>query len=113
MAFPIDETHLIAMFTQDILYGVYLLTLAFCLRALVFDGNKRRAQIKWLFVWICLFMWLLASMSISLELHQILEAFVWTREECGTGQETVFITNNWRSVLSVRLLFLPSRMNAR
>lgn len=100
--FPIDEAHLIATFTQDICYGIYITTLFLAIRALIWDGNAWRTSINWVSLAVAVIMSLLSTMSISFALRENFEAFLWAPDLQAPGLERIFVAGSRMSIAGVR-----------
>jgi hypothetical protein len=71
---PLSNLMFFNLLIKAILYGVYLVTLLHCLRWLVFDdeGWHVRRRIKWTFLIISMFIFLLATTDVGISLWMIL-----------------------------------------
>lgn len=100
----ISEAQLIALFVECILYGVFLVSLGHCLRALLFiredvhQGLKIRTNINWKLFVIALLLCLFATLDIAFGLRHCLDAFIYYD---GPAEEEFNDSANWVSVMKV------------
>jgi hypothetical protein len=92
--FTVDKAQIVAVFTTDIFYGIYLVSLGPCLRAILWDkgaatrrvsnltgrsvgwGFKRRKDIQWLMLVASMLFFVILTSQVSFGLLQTLQAFV-------------------------------------
>ena len=68
---PDNEAAIIATFVQAVLYGIYISTLAFCLRWLLYadEGWKRRQNINWSIVTITILVAVFSTTNLAVSLQ--------------------------------------------
>lgn len=73
-----------ALFTECILYGLFLVTFGFCLRALLFrkkglsSGLELNRNLNRTLLAVTILMFLLSTMDLALELRHVLDVFVFS-----------------------------------
>lgn len=101
MSFPVDEAQLVALFMEAIAYGVYLVTLGICARALFWDRLGLRRTVNWPMVVVVVLMAVFATIDVALGLRHNLDAFVFYHGPGGPDGEFDNISE-WINVMKVR-----------
>ena len=102
--FPVDEAQIIALFMESVVYGIYLVTLAACVRALFWDTQGFKRNINWAMVVVTGTMAIFATLDLALGLRHNLDAFVFYKGPGGPSAEFDDISY-WVNVMKVRGLF--------
>lgn len=68
---PDNEAAVIAMFVQAVLYGIYISTLAFCLRWLLYadEGWRRRKKTNWSILTITILVAVFSTTNLGISLQ--------------------------------------------
>ncbi|KAH7882636.1 hypothetical protein F5I97DRAFT_1931247 [Phlebopus sp. FC_14] len=87
--FPITTAQIVGLFMECILYGVHLVTLAQCLRSLLWSDaeNSFKRKINWRMLTVALLMGLFATLDVALGLRHNLDAFVYYTGPDGAAAE--------------------------
>lgn len=79
--FGITAAQTVAVFIESVLYGIYLVSLGYCLRALLFDphshGLQWKKEINFVMLTVTLLLWVVSTLDLALGLRHNLEAFVY------------------------------------
>ncbi|KAH7882652.1 hypothetical protein F5I97DRAFT_1816635 [Phlebopus sp. FC_14] len=98
--FPVTTAQIVGLFMECILYGVYLVTLVQCLRALLWSDAessfKRKAN--WPMLTVALLMGLFATLDVAFGLRHNLDAFVYYTGPGGATAEFANISY-WVNVM--------------
>ncbi|KAH7882637.1 hypothetical protein F5I97DRAFT_1931248 [Phlebopus sp. FC_14] len=99
-AFPVTTAQIVALFMECILYGVHLVTLAQCLRSLLWSDveNRLKRKINWRMLTVALLMGLIATLDVAFGLRHNLDAFVYYTGPGGPTTEFAMISN-WVNVM--------------
>ncbi|KAF8185731.1 hypothetical protein BJ912DRAFT_1060553 [Pholiota molesta] len=90
-SFPITEAELTGSFSESVLWGFHIITLGFCMQALLRSKNqwKKSRDINWAMVAVSLALFINASFDVLLGFYHTLLAFVFFQGEGGaTGAYT-------------------------
>ncbi|EGO03192.1 hypothetical protein SERLA73DRAFT_69100 [Serpula lacrymans var. lacrymans S7.3] len=89
--FPITTAQIVGLFMECILYGIYLVTLVQCLRALLWsDSNhafKSRNKINWPMLVVAILLCTFATLDVAFGLRHNLVAFVYYTGQGGATAE--------------------------
>ncbi|PSR70619.1 hypothetical protein PHLCEN_2v13507 [Hermanssonia centrifuga] len=100
--FPITTAQIVALFMESIFFGIYLVTLGYCLRALLCKKDKlvfkSRREIKWVMLVMALLMAIFATLDVAFGLRHNLDAFVYYQGPGAAAQEFNDITY-WVNVM--------------
>lgn len=99
-SFPVDEAQLVALFMEAVAYGIYLVTLGICARALFWDRLGFRHAVNWPMVAVVLAMAIFATIDVALGLRHNLDAFIFYSGPGGADGEFDNISN-WVNVMKV------------
>ncbi|KAH7882665.1 hypothetical protein F5I97DRAFT_1931275 [Phlebopus sp. FC_14] len=107
--FPITTAQIVGLFMECILYGVHLVTLAQCLRSLLWSDaeNSFKRKINWRMLTVALLMGLFATLDVALGLRHNLDAFVYYTGPDGAAAEFASISN-WVNVLETAVYVVQS-----
>ncbi|THG98149.1 hypothetical protein EW026_g4000 [Hermanssonia centrifuga] len=101
-AFPITVAQIVALFMESIFYGIYLVTLGHCLKALLCKKDKfifkSRREIKWIMVIVAFLMATFATLDVAFGLRHNLDAFIYYTGPGGATAEFGNITY-WVNVM--------------
>lgn len=100
-AFPVDEAHIVALFMEAVTYGVYLVTLGMCLRALFWGNTGRKKRYNWPLIVVALLMFVFSTFDVALGLRHNLDAFIYYKGPGGPIEEFKDISY-WVNVMKVR-----------
>lgn len=102
-SFPVTEAQIVALFMEAVSYGIYVVTLALCIRALFWDrqGTRKKA-VNWPMVVVMVLMAVFATLDMSLGLKHNLDAFIFYTGPGGAAAEFDNISY-WVNVMKVRL----------
>lgn len=80
-AFPIDESQIVGLFTESVLYGIYLMTFLSCMRLLLFrDGSLQSfSSLNHTMVAAALAMFLFGTLDVAFGLRHNLDAFIYSQ----------------------------------
>lgn len=76
-AFEVAEAQIVALFMESITYGMYLVTLVICARALFFDAQGIKRILNWPMIVVMTLMAIFATLDVALGLRHNLEAFIY------------------------------------
>lgn len=78
-SFPTDEAHLASLFSESVLYGLFIATFIGLLRAVLLRGATFRAAapVRWSLLAVACAMFVVASVDIALNLLHDLNAFIY------------------------------------
>lgn len=119
--FTIDKAQIVAVFCTDILYGIYLVSLYPCLRAIVWNRDryssndshssfKRREDIHWPMLVVALLFFLILSLDVAFGLAQTLQAFVLYKGPGGAAENLADVSQ-WLNLVMSMAVFLPVGLN--
>jgi hypothetical protein len=107
-SFPVDEAQLIKVFMEAVAYGVYLVTVGMCVRALFWENiGRRRERLNWPLIVVAALMCTFATMDVSFGLRHNLDAFIFYKGSGGPNAEFEDISY-WVNVMIVRESHLNS-----
>ena len=106
--FPVDEAQIVALFMEAVAYGVYLVTLGLCVRALFWGRAGRKERINWPLVVVAALMAVFATLDVAFGLRHNLDAFIFYKGPGGADAEFEDISY-WVNVMKVRLCELCLR----
>ncbi|KAH7889178.1 hypothetical protein F5I97DRAFT_1934143 [Phlebopus sp. FC_14] len=100
--FPVTAAQIVALFSESVLYGVYLVTLFHCLRALLWSESDGRfkSQINWSMLIPALLLCLFATLDVAFGLRHLLDAFVYYQGPGGPAEELSDISY-WVNVMKI------------
>ncbi|KAJ3981915.1 hypothetical protein F5890DRAFT_1532883 [Lentinula detonsa] len=91
ITFDITAAQNVALFMECILYGVYLVSLGYCLRALLLEpfeqGLQRKKHINWVMLMVALLLCLFATLNVAFGLRHNLDAFSYYHGPGGATEE--------------------------
>ena len=89
-AFPVDEAQLLSLFFEAVAYGIYLVTFAMCMRALLWStapaGSSRTASLRASII-VAGAMFVCATLDTAFNLRHNLDAFIFYKGGGGASQE--------------------------
>lgn len=100
-AFEVAEAQIVALFMESITYGMYLVTLVICARALFFDAQGIKRILNWPMIVVMTLMAIFATLDVALGLRHNLEAFIYYSGPGGPEAEFDNISY-WVNVMKVR-----------
>ena len=101
-SFPVAEAQIVALFMEAVAYGIYLVTLGLCARALAWGrAGERRARFNWPLVAVALAMFVFATLDVAFGLRHVLDAFIFYHGSGGPDAEFEDISY-WVNVMKVR-----------
>ncbi|KIP05679.1 hypothetical protein PHLGIDRAFT_119583, partial [Phlebiopsis gigantea 11061_1 CR5-6] len=83
--FPVAEAQIVALFMEAVAYGLYLVTLGLCVRALFW--GRRRERRNWPLVVVAALMALFATLDVAFGLRHNLDAFIFYTGPGGADAE--------------------------
>jgi hypothetical protein len=97
--FPITEAQITGLFIESVLFGVHLISVGYCTRALVSTRTrwKRADEISWAMLCVSLVLLANATFDVTLGFYHNLQAFVFYTGQGGAVQEFTDISN-WINV---------------
>ena len=101
--FPVDEAQLVTLFMQCIAYGIYLVTLGLCIRALFWGSTGKKDRYNWPLIVVAGFMFVFATLDVAFGLRHNLDAFIFYKGTGGANAEFEDISY-WVNVMKVRPL---------
>lgn len=101
--FPVGEAQIIALFMEAVAYGIYLVTLGLCARALLWRRAGTRERCNWPLIAVALAMLTFTTLDVSFGLKHVLDAFVFYHGSGGADAEFENISY-WVNVMKVRSL---------
>ena len=104
MAFSIAEAQLVALFMEAIAYGIYLVTLGLCVRALFWGSTGTKERYNWPLVVVAALMCTFATFDVAFGLRHNLDAFIFYTGPGGPDAEFEDISY-WVNVMKVSLSF--------
>ncbi|KAJ3710889.1 hypothetical protein DFJ43DRAFT_1170417 [Lentinula guzmanii] len=91
ITFDVTAAQIVGLFMECILYGVYLVSLGYCLRALLLDpfeqGLQRKKHINWVMLVVALLLCLFATLDVAFGLRHNLDAFSYYHGPGGATEE--------------------------
>lgn len=99
-AFEVAEAQIVALFMESITYGMYLVTLVICARALFFDAQGIKRILNWPMIVVMTLMAIFATLDVALGLRHNLEAFIYYSGPGGPAAEFDNISY-WVNVMKV------------
>jgi hypothetical protein len=109
-SFPITEAELTGSFSESVLWGFHIITLGFCMQALLRSKNqwKKSRDVNWAMVGVSLALFVNASFDVLLGFYHTLLAFVFFQGEGGaTGAYTDI--SEWINIARVRTHYCSLR----
>ena len=102
-SFPVDEAQIVALFMESVFYGIYLVTLAQCLRALLWSPleNKFKSRLNWPMLVVTILLAVFATLDAAFGLRHLLDAFIFWKGPGGAIEELNNISY-WVNVMKVR-----------
>ncbi|KAJ3554032.1 hypothetical protein NM688_g3313 [Phlebia brevispora] len=98
-SFSIMEAGLVGLFMESVAYGVFVVSLAWCLRALLCHEDrlivKSSRQIRWWAVVITVLMAVIATADVAINLRLCLSGFVWNDNAAVLFDDT----SNWMNIM--------------
>jgi hypothetical protein len=91
--FPVDEAQLVKLFMTSVTYGIYLVTLGMCIRALFWEQSRRRTHHNWPFIVVTALMFVFATFDVSFALRHNMDAFIFYKGPGGPNAEFEDISN--------------------
>ncbi|GJF00792.1 hypothetical protein PsYK624_170930 [Phanerochaete sordida] len=85
--FPVAEAQIVALFMEAIAYGIYLVTLGLCARALFWGRAAARGRHHWPLIAVALAMFVFATLDVAFGLRHVLDAFIFYRGPGGPDAE--------------------------
>ena len=98
--FPVDVAQLVALFMEAVTYGIYVVTLALCVRSLFWGRHGLKATVNWPMAAVTALMCVFATLDVALGLRHNLEAFVYYTGPGGPAAEFDNISY-WVNVMKV------------
>lgn len=100
--FPIDEAQIVGLFMECICFGIYLVTLAQCLRALLWSDMEHgfKSNVNWPMLTVALLLCIFATLDVAFGLRHNLDAFVYYYKPGGAKAEFAIISY-WVNVMKV------------
>jgi len=74
--FRIDEAQLVSLWMEAISYGIYLVTLGLCIRALFWGSTGKKEYYNWPLIIVAFLMCFFLTFDVSISLKHILDAFI-------------------------------------
>lgn len=112
-SFPIDEAHLVSLFTESVFYGLFLATFVGLLRAILWNGTSFNAakHVRWALLSVACTMFVVATVDLILNLKHNLNAFIYYKGPGGPVGEFSKISHwiNIARVRSPRFFATPNR----
>ena len=99
--FPVDEAQIVSLFMEAVAYGIYLVTLGLCVRALFWGTTGSKERINWPLVTITTLMFIFATFDVAFGLRHNLDAFIFYKGAGGPNAEFQDISY-WVNVMKVR-----------
>ena len=99
-AFPVTEAQIVALFMEAVTYGVYVVTLAMCIRSLFWDRQGLKTKINWAMVIVMVLMAIFSTLDVALGLRHNLDAFIFYSGPGGPAAEFDNISY-WVNVMKV------------
>ncbi|KAF9068117.1 hypothetical protein BDP27DRAFT_850886, partial [Rhodocollybia butyracea] len=100
----ISEAQLLALFLCSVLWGMLLITSAYCLRYLLWESDERGGKLKsaltihWLMLAMALVLLALCTFDVALLLMRAIQAFIFYTGPGGSAAEFTGLTN-WVNIL--------------
>ena len=110
-AFPVDEAQMISLFAETVVYGIYLVTLGMCIRALFWGNHGRKRCYNWPLIIVAASMFLFATFDITFGLRHNLDAFIFYKGSGGANGEFEHISY-WVNVMKVCSLLRSRTMSS-
>jgi hypothetical protein len=98
--FPIDEAQIVALFMEAVTYGIYLVTLGLCIRALFWGSTGRKDRYNWPLIIVAGLMCVFATFDVAFGLRHNLDAFIFYKGSGGPDAEFEDISY-WVNVMKV------------
>jgi Kef-type K+ transport system membrane component KefB len=99
-SFPVDEAQLVALFMEAVAYGIYLVTLGMCLRALFWGSTGKKERYNWPLIIVVGLMFVFCTLDVAIGLRHTLDAFIFYKGPGGANAEFADISY-WISVMKV------------
>ncbi|KAF9009907.1 hypothetical protein BDQ17DRAFT_1421206 [Cyathus striatus] len=98
--FPTTEAHIVGLFVQSTLFGIFWVTAGFTAQALLFTDRKlrRASQINWILFGGAAALCFLSTLDIALALYHAILAFVLTKQ-LGGAAEVYNDISSWINIL--------------
>jgi len=101
--FPVTEAQIVALFMESVFYGIYLVSLFYCMRALLWSqvNRKMKNDINWPMLVVTLLLATFATLDVAFGLRHVLDAFIFYKGPGGAATELEDISY-WVNVMKVR-----------
>jgi hypothetical protein len=103
--FPIDEAQIVALFMEAVAYGIYLVTLGLCVKALFWGSTGQKDRYNWPLVAVAGLMCVFATSDLAFRLLHNLDAFIFYKGPGGPDVEFEDISY-WVNVMKVGVFLL-------
>ena len=101
--FPVDEAQIVALFMESVAYGIYLVTLGLCIRALFWGSTGKKDRYNWPLIVVAGLMCIFATLDTAFGLRHNLDAFIFYKGSGGANAEFEDISY-WVNVMKVRTI---------
>jgi len=97
--FPINEARIVALFMEAVGYGIYLVSLVYCVRLLLWDKNgNRKPKLNWVIIATTTLIAIFVTMDLAFNLRHVLDAFIFYTGPGGPIEQLTAISN-WLNVM--------------
>ncbi|KAJ3552965.1 hypothetical protein NM688_g3874 [Phlebia brevispora] len=106
----IQESNLVGLFLETLLYGILLVSSGYCLRIVLFQTGrlvlKPRCEIRWWVVVVVVIMTTLSTLDLALNLRLNMKAFIWVGGNNDSVAAVFNDTTDWSNITRYMLYVL-------
>ena len=100
---PVDEAQMVSIFTEAVVYGIYLVTCGMCVQALFWGKTGHKDKYNWPLICVAAAMFVFSTSDVAFSLRHNLIAFIYYKGAGGPDGEFEDISY-WVNVMDVSFI---------